>query len=99
MSVASSLDGGSGRSSRASTPDELTPSLPVRTATRQELCVSCIAAAAAAAALHNQQQDLPNLPHLPPPKSLQDSQELKDPPVQQVLQPPVTPSDDVDSRS
>lgn len=98
MSVASSLDGASERSSRASTPDELTPSLTVRTATRQELCVSCIAAAAAAAALHTQQQDLPNLPHLPPPKSLlQDSQELKDPPVQQVLQP--TPSDDTDTRS
>lgn len=37
-------------SSRASTPDEMTPSLPKRSPypVRQELCVSCIAKAAAA---------------------------------------------------
>lgn len=37
-------------SSRASTPDEMTPSLPQRSPfpVRQELCVSCIAKAAAA---------------------------------------------------
>lgn len=42
-------------SSRASTPDEMTPSLPQRSPypVRQELCVSCIAKAAAAINLQN----------------------------------------------
>lgn len=88
--MASSLDGGSGRSSRASTPDELTPSLaPVRAATRQELCVSCIAAAAAAAALANSQSQPESHQNSVPVVKVvpQDIQELHDPPVQQVLQP------------
>lgn len=44
-------------SSRASTPDEMTPSLPQRSPfpVRQELCVSCIAKAAAAI---NQQNNI-----------------------------------------
>lgn len=47
------------QSSRASTPDELTPSLSTsgrQMAVRQDLCVSCIAAAAAAAVSTNQNE-------------------------------------------
>lgn len=51
-SYGSSTDG-EDQSSRASTPNEMTPSLTRQVPVHQDLCVSCIAAAAAAGLIAN----------------------------------------------